>query len=65
MRRRPLKSELRRPRRRSGGILLVFLRFCRIAVKVLSGATCDARVIRVDADSGRDIDGDRKYGRGS
>ncbi|CDJ47951.1 nuclear cap-binding protein, putative [Eimeria brunetti] len=33
------------------------------AVHILSGALCDGRVIRVDPDSGRDLDGDRKYGR--
>lgn len=36
----------------------------KVAVQILSGAQCDGRVIRVDPDSGRDIDGDRKYGRG-
>ncbi|CDJ56397.1 nuclear cap-binding protein, putative [Eimeria maxima] len=37
----------------------------KVAVQILSGAQCDGRVIRVDPDSGRDIDGDRKYGRGT
>ncbi|PFH32106.1 RNA recognition motif-containing protein [Besnoitia besnoiti] len=36
----------------------------KIAISVLNGCSCDGRVIRVDADSGEDIDGDRKYGRG-
>ncbi|KEP60264.1 UNVERIFIED_CONTAM: RNA recognition motif-containing protein [Hammondia hammondi] len=39
-------------------------RSAQIAVSVLNGCSCDGRVIRVDADSGEDIDGDRKYGRG-
>ncbi|KAL8429813.1 hypothetical protein ACSSS7_006311 [Eimeria intestinalis] len=34
-------------------------------LEILSGAQCDGRVIRVDPDSGRDIDGDRKFGRGA
>lgn len=49
------------------GFAFVFFRSPReaqVAVKILSGAQCDGRVIRVDPDSGRDIDGDRKYGRG-
>ena len=37
----------------------------KVAVQILSGAQCDGRVIRVDPDSGRDNEGDRKYGRGA
>ncbi|CDI80030.1 nuclear cap-binding protein, putative [Eimeria praecox] len=40
-------------------------REAKVAVQILSGAQCDGRVIRVDPDSGRDIDGSRKYGRGT
>ncbi|CBZ51106.1 putative nuclear cap-binding protein [Neospora caninum Liverpool] len=39
-------------------------RSAQVAIAVLNGCNCDGRVIRVDADSGEDIDGDRKYGRG-
>lgn len=36
----------------------------QLAIALLNGSSCDGRVIRVDADSGQDLDGDRKYGRG-
>ncbi|KAL8451074.1 hypothetical protein Emag_002947 [Eimeria magna] len=48
------------------GFAFVFFRSSQeahVAVEILSGAQCDGRVIRVDPDSGRDIDGDRKFGR--
>ncbi|XP_026194149.1 nuclear cap-binding protein subunit 2 [Cyclospora cayetanensis] len=50
------------------GFAFIFFRSPReahVAVQILSGAQCDGRVIRVDPDSGRDIDGERKYGRGT
>ncbi|KAL8451321.1 hypothetical protein Emed_002049 [Eimeria media] len=50
------------------GFAFVFFRSSQeahVAVEILSGAQCDGRVIRVDPDSGRDIDGDRKFGRGT
>lgn len=50
------------------GFAFVFFRSAKeahVAVEILSGAQCDGRVIRVDPDSGRDVEGDRKFGRGA